>query len=192
MCSLILIYNVCRRSFSHTIQYSLSEVVLTLSQTIPSGFVINPWPTYFVCLLLGLVWLDQSDTSQTVVLISNQHLSFINSFVYDCKLTFSLFERMIVLNDCLLFYHICYGRACVTSLGNPVLLVLIFSLGFFPKSLLKTRNIDFGIPTSTCMWLSKNAAQREKVLYFSENMKVLMSCVTILIKIKLFQLSFII
>ena len=75
-------------------------------------------PTLSACCSVRSGWTRQIQ-AQLLLLISYQHLSFINSIVYDCKLTFSLVERMIVLDDCLLFYHIRYERACVTSPGNP-------------------------------------------------------------------------
>ena len=84
-------------------------------------------PTLSACCSVRSGWTRQIQ-AQMVVLISYQHSSFINSFVYDCKLTFLLVERMTVLDYCLLFYHICYGRACVTSPGNPAWLVPVFSL----------------------------------------------------------------
>ena len=74
---------------------------------------INPRPTNFVCLLLGQSGLDPPDTSLTGLPYFKQHSSFINSFVYDCKLTFSLVERMVVLDYCFylpypLWTHMCY------------------------------------------------------------------------------------
>ena len=75
-------------------------------------------PTLSACCSVRSGWTRQIQ-ARLVVLLSNQHSSFINSFIYDCKLSFLLVVRMVVLNDCLLFYHIRYGRACITSPGNP-------------------------------------------------------------------------
>ena len=89
-------------------------------------------PTLSACCSVRSGWTHQIQ-ARLVILISCQHSSFINSFVYDCKLTFSLVERMIVLEDCLLFYHIRYGCACVTSPGNPAWVVPVFSLSLHWK-----------------------------------------------------------
>ena len=70
-------------------------------------------PTLSACCSVRSGWTRQIQ-ARLVVLIPYQH-----SFIYDCKLTFSLVERMIGLDDCLLFYHIRNRSVCVTSPGNP-------------------------------------------------------------------------
>ena len=91
------------------------HMVYTLSMLYPfqGSTLTHDRPTLSACCSVRSGWTHQIQ-ARLVVLISYQH-----SLVYDCKLTFSLFERMIDLDDCLLFYHIRYRSACVTSPGNP-------------------------------------------------------------------------
>ena len=106
------------------------------------------------CYSVRLGWTRQIQ-ARLVILISNQHLSCINSFAYDCKLTFSLVERMIV------YFSTISAMEAHALLAREIphdWFLFFFPSFFFPKSLLKTRITNFGIPTSLRMSLYKNAA----------------------------------